>query len=178
MGQGEAAHRLLSKVRRYLTANDHQVPLAFCELTLGEMAVGRGQHRVALAHYGVALEILTRYGQEVDAALCRLRIGEAHLNAGAAAAALTPLQAAADVFAGDFPDLGARVEHALGQAAKSLGDDQAAAVHWQAAVAHVGIARHGIVTESHAGSFFRRAAAHLRRRVGRLAGIGLTRPRR
>jgi CHAT domain-containing protein/tetratricopeptide (TPR) repeat protein len=150
----QPARRLLNVARRYFAEQDRQIPLAFCELTLGELAAARRQYRRAVAHYTAALARLERHDQQVDAALCRLMIGEARLAAGEAAAALPILQAAAQVFAANFPDLAARAEHALGKAASASGDGRAAARHWQAAVEHVGVARRGIVTESHAGTFY------------------------
>ncbi len=150
----QPARRLLNTARRYFIAHDRQIPLAFCELTLGELAAARGQHHRAVAHYTTALTKLAQHGQQADAALCRLMIGEARLAAGEAAAALPVLQAAAQVFAVNFPDLAARTEHALGAAAAAAGDGRAAAAHWQAAVEQIGVARRGIVTESHAGTFY------------------------
>jgi len=150
----QPARRLLNAARRYFQEQDRPIPLAFCELTLGELAAARSQHHRAEAHYAAALARLEQYGQQVDAALCRLMIGEARLAAGEAAAARPVLQAAAQVFAADFPDLAARTEHALGRAAAAAGDSRAAAGHWQAAVEQVGVARRGIVTESHAGTFY------------------------
>jgi tetratricopeptide (TPR) repeat protein len=153
-GNPQAARRLLNAARRYFTAQDRQIPLAFCELTLGELAAARGQLHRAIAHTTAALARLEQHGQQVDAALCRLMIGEARLAAGEAQAALPVLRAAAQVFAVNFPDLAARTEHALGKAAAAAGDGRAAAAHWQAAVEQIGVARRGIVTESHAGSFY------------------------
>lgn len=148
------ARRLLNAARRYFAGHDRQIPLAFCELTLGELAAARGRYRRAVAFYAAAQGRLEAHGQQVDAAVCRLRIGEARLAAGEADAAQPDLQAAVQIFAAGFPDLAARAEHALGRAANAVGDVRAAADHWQAAVEHVGVARRGIVTEDHAGAFY------------------------
>lgn len=153
-GRERSARQLLNAARRYFAAQESQIPLAFCELTLGELAAAHGRQQRAIAHFTAALARLEQHGQQVDAALCRLMIGEARLAEGEAAAALPVLQDAARVFAGDFPDLTARAEHALGRAARAVGDERAAARHWQAAVEHIGVARRGIVTEDHAGAFY------------------------
>ncbi|OIO94999.1 MAG: hypothetical protein AUK03_06010 [Anaerolineae bacterium CG2_30_64_16] len=154
MGQRGPARRLLAKARRYFQQNGPAASLAMCQMTLAEIATRDGQPRRALAYLDAALAYFTESDQTVDAALCRLLIGEAHLAAGDPAQAIAPLQAAAARLAPDFLDTAARAEHRLGRAALALGDRAAAAAYWQRAVDHVAVARRGIVTERHAGSFY------------------------
>ncbi len=159
LGQKTQARRLLGHARRYFAAEQRGAPLAICEQTLGRMVADEGQHRRAFVHYQAALDGFEASGQAVDAALCRLEMGEAHLAAGQPAEALSMLTAAA-LQLDAFPDAAARAEHALGCAAHALGRLADAAAHWQRAIDFVTNARRGIVTESHAGSFFE-ARRHL-----------------
>jgi tetratricopeptide (TPR) repeat protein len=154
LGEEQAAQRLLRQARRYFVVHDHPAPLAFCDLTLGEITAARGRPRRALAHYRAAAEYFTAHGQRADAALARLLMGEAHLAAGELVAAEPELCAAAAYFGPTFPDLAGRAEHALGRAAVGQGRAREAADHWQGAVDYVALARRGILTESHAGSFY------------------------
>lgn len=153
LGQKPQARRLLARARRYFAADRRPAPLAFCELTLGQLLAGEGHHRRAQAHYRAALAYFEASGQTIDAALCRLDIGEAHLAAGQAAEAWSLLTAAVAPL-GDFPDAAARAEHALGHAAAALGRLADATAHWQRGVMHATRARRGLVIESHAASFF------------------------
>lgn len=153
-GRTAAARRLLAQARRFFQADQRPGPLAFCELTLGEITAGAGHPDRALTHYAAALAYFEHSGQTLDAAVCRLYMGEAYLALGAAEHATGLLTAALGPLATDLPDLAARAEHALGRAAQASGQLAAAAQHWQAAVEHIAVARRGIVTEVHAGSFF------------------------
>jgi len=154
MGQRGPARRLLAEARRYFREHGPRASTAMCEMTLAEVATSEGQPRRALAHLDTALAYFAENDQPVDAALCRLLIGEAYLAAGDPGRAIAPLQAAAGRLAPDFPDTAARTEHRLGRAAHALGNCPAAAAHWQRAVDHLTLARRGIVTERHAGSFY------------------------
>lgn len=158
MGRRTQARRLLARARRYFAATQRAAALTFCEQTSARMLADEGQHRRALARFQMALEQLEASGQAIDAALCQLEMGEVYLAAGQPAQALAVLTAAASRLSG-FPDAVARAEHALGHAASSLEQLQEAVAHWQRAVDCATVARRGIVTESHGGSFF---AAHRR----------------